>query len=390
MTEASATTLFDGGPPTRLQTALRLEKPGQPRLAQRATLVALIGWLPLAVLAVAHGQGDGGFAMGSFFSDFATYARSLVAAPLLILAERDCLPKLGAVAGHFLSAGLVPDSERPRFGEAVSSTRRLLDSQSVEILVVILAYFATAALIRFSSEADKPQWLRSGGDVMPHLSLAEGWYVFVSRPLFLILILGWSWRQFLWVRFLWLMSGLDLRLVPSHPDQVGGLRFISSSLRGYRLLCGSLGVVGAGITANRVVHEGASPMVLKNAAIAIVAVILLLFVAPLTIFLKQLRHAKKRGIFEYGALAAGLGLQFERKWLTRNQGVDADALSAPDFSATTDLYSVAANAYAMKELPFGLKNIGNLVLAALIPFVPIAILAVPLKVVLKELTKLVF
>ena len=130
-------------------------------------------------------------------------------------------------------------------------------------------------------------------------------------------------------------------------------------------------------------------MVLKNAAIAIVAIILILFVAPLMMFLRKLRQTKKRGIFEYGALAGGVGLQFERKWLNNSKGIDGDALTAPDFSATTDMYSVAANAYGMKEVPFGLSNIGNLVLAALIPFVPIALLAVPLNVVLKELTKLV-
>jgi hypothetical protein len=35
--------------------------------------------------------------------------------------------------------------------------------------------------------------------------------------------------------------------------------------------------------------------------------------------------------------------------------MDATA-QAPDFSATTDLYSVAANVYAMRDLPFTLKD----------------------------------
>jgi hypothetical protein len=376
--------MFDGGPPTRLQMALRLERPGQPRIAERATLVAVLGWVPLAALVAAHGQGS------AFFSDFATYARSLIAAPLLIVAERDCLSRLGAVGVQFLESGLVRSSDRPRFDEAVASTRRLLDSQTIEFLVVILAYFATAAMLQFSSPEYKPAWLQSSDGSVLHLSVAELWYVLVSRPLLLILIFGWVCRQILWVRFLWLMSKLDLRLLPSHPDLVGGLKFVSSCLRGYRLLCISFGVIAAGVTANRVVHDGVSPMVLKTVAIIPVILTLLLFVAPLTIFVKKLRQTKRRGIFEYGILAAGVGLAFERKWLNRPEADNSDALAASDFSATTDLNAIAANAYTMKDIPFGLKSVAELVIATLLPFIPVALLAVPPRVVLEQLAKLVF
>src|SRR5262249_8227105 len=162
---------------------------------------------------------------------------------------------------------------------------------------------------------------------------------------FIILALGWLWRHLVWVRFLWLMSRLDLQLMPSHPDQVGGLNFISTSLRGYRLLCCSLGAVPPGVTANLVVREGAQPRITKNAVILSVAIAMILVVSPLTIFIKKLRKAKKRGVFEYGALAGDFGLQFERKWLNRPNGVESDALEAPDFSAANDLYSVASKAY---------------------------------------------
>src|SRR5262245_26612236 len=265
MAEVSTTTLFEGGPPTRLQQVLHLEKPGDPRIARRAIIVASVGWIPLAALALASDSGSGAGTAASFFSDFTTYARSLIAAPLLIFAEKDCLPRLGACARHFLEAGLVRDSERQRFDHAAVTIRRLLDSQSVEILVVILAYFVTAVFLRYSPAGDRPRWL--GSSAPTDLSLIEFWYVFVIRPLFLILAFGWIWRQLLWGRFLWLISKLDLRLVPSHPDQVGGLKFISSCLRGYRLLCCALGSIAAGVTANHIVHEGADPAIVKNVAI---------------------------------------------------------------------------------------------------------------------------
>jgi hypothetical protein len=104
--------------------------------------------------------------------------------------------------------------------------------------------------------------------------------------------------------------------------------------------------------------------------------------------MKKLRIAKQRGIFEYGALAGDVGRLFEKKWLHRAGGVDEDAMGAPDFSATADLYGVVANAYGMKDLPFNLKDLGFLVLAALLPFAPVALMAVPSKLILESLMKL--
>src|SRR5215813_8373504 len=117
-----------GGPPHWLQRSLGLIKPGDPMIARRAKLVVLVGWVPLVALAVVQSFILRNQTAKSFFSDFAVYARSLVAAPLYILAEADCIPRLGRVARHFLDAGLITEPDRARFAAAVASTRRLLDS----------------------------------------------------------------------------------------------------------------------------------------------------------------------------------------------------------------------------------------------------------------------
>src|SRR5215510_2191182 len=115
--------LLYGGPPHWLQRSLGLIKPGNSMIARRAELVVLVGWVPLVVLAVAQSFILRNQMSKSFFSDFAVYARSLVAAPLFILAEADCVPRLGRVARHFLAAGLITEADLPRFDEAVASTR---------------------------------------------------------------------------------------------------------------------------------------------------------------------------------------------------------------------------------------------------------------------------
>jgi hypothetical protein len=382
--------LFDGGPLARGERVLRLVKPGQPQAVKRALIAVLIGWLPLAVLAAVQLLFSADDSTKSFFSDFAVHARFLVAVPALIFAEAECIPRLGRIVNHFAESSLVAHSDAARFQAAVSSTRRLLDSTIGAVVTVVLVYLVVAAIAIYFSDA-LPVWHRRESTSGIRFSLAGWWHVLVSLPLLLIVLFGWIWRLALWRRFLHLMSRLDLHLVASHPDGVGGLKFVSSSLRGFRLISFALGAVVAGSILNRQVHQGAQPLDFKNLVIGLLIFLLIMFVAPLAIFFKQLRATKRRGVFEYGALARTVGTQFEAKWLRRKGNVDETSLEVQDFSATTDLYSIAAQVYAMREVPYTLRDlIGPIVLSALLPFIPLALLAMPLELMFRGALKLLF
>jgi hypothetical protein len=370
-----------------LQRSLGLIKPGNPMVARRARLVVLVGWAPLVALAVAQSFILRNQMAKSFFSDFAVYARSLVAAPLFILAEADCIPRLGRVARHFLDAGLITEPDRARFDDAVASTKRLLGSGLAELVVAILAYGLVITLMINVPPDELPSWywLRGGYQV---LSLAGWWNALVSVPLFILLFFGWLWRVFLWGRFLWLMARLDLRLVPSHPDQTGGLMFVGDSLRAFWLVSFALGAIVAGQVANRMTLYGESLATFKHIAIGLVVFVLILFAGPLTLFIGKLRETKRRGDFVYGALAGEVGRQFERDCLNRESGADEEAPNAPDFSSAANIYGIVANVYGMKDLPFGLRNLGLLVAVALLPFVPVAIMVMPLNQIIKDFAKM--
>jgi ABC-type multidrug transport system fused ATPase/permease subunit len=381
--------LFEGGPLLRWERSLGLVKPGQSLVARRALLAVLIGWLPLAVLAAAQRLISSDESAKSFFSDFAIHARFLLAVPALIFAEAECIPRLGRIVNHFAETGLVLGPDTARFQSAVSSTRRLLDSTIGHVVMLVLVYLVVAALILYLSTDAFIPWHRRGSTSAFRLSPPGWWDALVSLPLFLILFVGWLWRLALWTRFLFLMSRLDLRLIPGHPDQVGGLKFVSSSLRGFRLISFACGAVVAGYILNRQVHQGAQPLDFKNLVIGLLIFLLILFAGPLTIFFKKLRETKRRGVFEYGALARTVGTQFEAKWLQGS--IDQTSLEVQDFSATTDLYSVTANVYAMREVPFGLRDlIGPIGVSAMLPFLPLVLLAMPLEVILRALVKLLF
>ncbi len=120
----------------------------------------------------------------------------------------------------------------------------------------------------------------------------------------------------------------------------------------------------------------------------IVVAVLVIFVCPLLVFTPRLVAERRRGIFLYGALAATMGREFEKKWFGSQRVLDQEALAASDFSSTTDLYAVAANAYALAAVPLELKDLVLLGLATLAPFVPVALLAAPLNVILDKLAGL--
>lgn len=326
--------------------------------------------------------------MRSLLLDFAVYARSLIAAPLFIVAELICIPQLGSIVRQFLDGGLVSESDRHRFDAAVVSTRRLRDSKVAEVVTIVLTYALIVVLIHYVPPGEFPTWHKSGGSEHPVLSFAGWWHALVSIPLLDVLFFGWLWRLFLWGRLLLLLSRLDLQLIPAHPDHAAGLKFVSHSLRAFSLLGCALGAIVAGFVANHVMHAGIQLTAYVHLIGGSVVCVLILFSGLLLTFSGKLLRARRRGIFAYGALATAEGQQFERKWLDRAEGIDESALEVPDFSATTDLYQVVSNVYDMKSLPLDLKDLIPLIIATLVPFVPVALMTVPLDVLLRQLANL--
>jgi hypothetical protein len=376
--------LFDEGPPQQFQIRLGLIRHGRLHAARRAILVAFAGWVPLLVLSAIQGAlfHNGDFA--SFITDYGAIARSLIAAPVLVLAEAATAPRLSAIAHHFSDVGLIAPNDLPAFRHAVASTYRLRDFLELEIAIFVIAFAATAILglsipLRFF-----PHWHLAGDGRALALSAAGWWDTLISTPLLVVLLLGWLWRLGLWTRFLWLTSRLDLRLISAHPDGAGGLGFVGLSLVPLSVVAFALGAIIAGTVANRVLHDNLSILEFRYVVPIFAGLIVLLFSGPLLVFSDKLLRASHRGVFQYGALSRAVGRQMETRWL--NQNATPEALDVNDFSATTDLYAIVSNVYSMNLVPATLKNLAVVALGALLPFVPVVLAAVSPEVLIQKLT----
>ncbi len=380
---------FDDGPYSRVPRALHLPRPERQWLRHRALTLAAIAWVPLAVLAATQGLALSGDRRESQLLDISAYVRYLVAIPTFVLAEAICLPQLGRIVHQFVDSGLVADAERPRYDAILASTRALLAKPEIEFALLMVAYIGALATSETLYPSGVSTWVAPIRDGTRAFSLAGWWLVLVSQPLYQILIAMWLWRVLLWARLLWKLSRLDLRLLPSHPDLAGGLSFVATSLRGFAPVAFGLGAAVAGGVAEAVLVDRRPVQEFKLLVAALVVAMLVLFAGPLLAFVPALRRARVRGIFAYGELAGAVGRQFERRWLDRHGALGDEVLSAPDFSATTDLYQVAANVGAMRLVPFSVRILIPLVVATLLPFLPIVLAILPLKELLNMAAKLV-
>lgn len=374
--------LFEGGPPTILLTQLGLVRPGFPSTALRMLFVVLLGWLPLLVLTAIRSGLSGDASIASFIADFGVHARSLVAAPLLIAAEAYSLPRLSAIARHFPETGLIGAEDAPGFSRAALSTVHLRDSTRFEVALFAVAVTVIVTLALQLPLHVFPYWQVAGAHA--GMTPAALWHEFVSVPLLAILVLGWFWRIFLWARFLVLVSRLDLKLVPAHPDRAAGLGFLGLALEATAPVAFSFAAVVAGTVANRVVHDGVSLLSFRYVVLVFIAFVAVLFVSPLLVFTPKLTRAWHQGVLKYGALSRSLGAQMERRWL--DHAATPAALDVGDFSATTDLYSVASNVYRLLPVPLALRDLVVLVVATLLPFIPIVFFFMSLQDIIGKLT----
>src|SRR6185312_14995018 len=200
------------------------------RHSRVALWAALITWLPLPILVVLETGSLNGLSARSFLTAIGPHARYLVCVPLLIIADVVCPPRLWRVVEHFGSSGIIGDPAA--LERLTTSGHRWFDSRLARIVIVVLAYIATAFIVVTYQPQWIPEWHRGHG-LSGRFSLSGWWHVLVSMPLLVSLIFLWIWRLFVWGRVLRDIAHCDLHLIAAHPDRTAGLGFLGGSLSAY-------------------------------------------------------------------------------------------------------------------------------------------------------------
>ena len=380
-----------GGPLFQLLRRTHLAGDALELLRQRLLLIPLLAWLPLLVLSLIEGEALGGRAAVPFLLDIEVHVRFLVALPLLIVAELVVHQRMRFVVRQFLERNLIPQNALPRFEEAIASAFRMRNSVLAEVLLIAFVYVVGILLIwRHYLALSTDTWYAVPTAEGLKLSITGAWYGYVSLPIYQFLLVRWYYRIFIWTRFLWQVSRIELSLIPTHPDRVGGLGFLANTAYAFMPLAVAHGAMLAGPIANRIFYLGAALPEWKVEIAVMVVFLLCLVLGPLLVFAPQLAQAKRTGNREYGALAERYVREFDAKWLRGGAPANEPLVGSGDIQSLADLVNSFEVVRTMQLAPITRDAFIRLVAATLIPVVPLLLTMMPFEELVGKLLGILF
>jgi hypothetical protein len=380
-----------GGPLYQLWRRTRLAGDSLQYPNRRVVTLALLAWLPLLFLSLAEGLAWGDRVAVPFLHDVDVHVRLLIALPLLILAEPIVHQRMRLVVRQFVERDLIPDSAQPRLDAAIASAMRLRNSMTAELLLLAFVYVVGVGFVwRTQVALDVTSWygVQVDGKLAP--SLAGWWLGCVSLPILQFLLLRWYFRLFIWARFVWQVSRIELKLMPTHPDRCGGLGFLASVSHAFAPVLLAQGALLSGMMADRIFFTGAKLPEFKLELIGLVFMMVFVVLGPLLAFAPGLAAAKRTGIREYGTLAKRYTDEFDRKWLRGGAPASEQLIGSADIQSLADLDNSFKVVSDMRLVPFNLQAVLQLAVFSLIPVLPLLLTLFSLEQLLVSLLKAVF
>ena len=386
--------LVQGGPLFQLLVRWHLDTPVLDLIKRRIVFISLFAWLPLLLLSLVDGKAWGSVGL-PFLYDLGIHARFLLALPLLIAAELLVHQRLRLVVGQFIDRDIITDEVLPRFKGIIDSAMKLRNSVVIELILVIAVFVAGYYLWSTVSGMEKiasgvGTWHTSAAGTGAQLSPAGYWFSFVSRPLFQFIFARWYFRLFIWARFLWQSSRLELNLVPTHPDRAAGLGFLAMSSAAFAPLLLAHGVLFAGLMVNPILLAGAKLTDFKLEIIGGLVILLLMVLGPLLAFSPRLMRAKRTGLREYGILASKYVGEFDLKWVRGGAADDEQLIGSGDIQSLADLGNSFQVIRDIRPFPFGRDTVIQLVVITVLPVLPLVLTMIPLEELIMKLLGAVF
>jgi hypothetical protein len=366
---------------------MHLIGPGSSVLVRISVLV-LLTWVPLLGLSLAHGTAFGNKVQIPLLADFSVWGRFVAALPLLIIAEVVIDPWIKRVVAAFDSSGMIGNDDLPTYYAALEKIGRLRDSGTAELLFTTLAALPAFLLIDnewVSNDISSWHGSTSGG-----LSPAGWWFASISGPVFRFLLLRWLWRYVLWSVLLYKIAKFNLKLLPIHPDRLGGMGFVLFAQRHFGVLFAAFGAVIAGQYADSIAYFGTPIKDTRGPMVTFVLISLLVVLGPLSLLSPKLGATKRNGLAQYGKLARRLTDSFESKWLNETDAKQEAMLGSSDPSSLVDFISSLNIIREMQVIPIGKELVIQVAAEAAAPFALVWLFATPIDEIVRGLFRMFF
>jgi hypothetical protein len=364
-----------GGPFLELLRRLNLQGEEGERVTRAVFATLAVTWVPFVLLEIASKEPV------PLRADLAVHTRLLFSIPLLYWADV-LLHELCALAiEDFTSHRAAGGEQRDQLPDVLARAEALRSSGLAELVCLGLGVAAGQASL-WAPRAHVT--LFDGQSVLASARVL--WPSFVALPVFAFLLFRALWRWLIWCWVLWRFSRVGTRLVPSHPDECGGLAMLAVPGRAFALILAAVGAAVAGTWGTKIlngasIHAFAAPLGL------LVVIALAVGVGPLLAFSGQLVAARLLGLARYGQLAHDYTTEFDDRWIVPSR--QEDLLGTADIQSLADLASSYELVHDMRVIVFEWRDLLILLVGLLVPICPLVLTVVPLDTLLKTVAKAV-
>lgn len=339
---------------------------GREVIAAPTLAVIAIPWLPLALLALAHGSASG--TAGAFVRDPIVHVRFLIALPLLWLSRTWFDAHMASVLsylrrGHFIAE----DEAGARFSRDAEAALRVPETGWAAGLALGWGYASTwIEQLAVRSDVRAAGWrvLEAGSP-----TAAGYWRLAVAAPIFNAVLLLVAWRV---VTYLWFVCRLRRHFVPvpGHPDEMSGLFGVGRVAVDFAPVVFAMSSLMAASLGAGYAHGGPSVLAYRGGILAFALLIPLPFVWPLFLYVPRLALKKRRALLDYGVTAAAFARRYEPHLSHTYEGASAVADDA--VSTDADLGGSFRRHRESAIVPVPKLSVLSLSGAALLPFVVLA------------------
>jgi hypothetical protein len=358
--------LFEGDGLNRLYTRLGMGRDARFALLKRCLFAVILTYVPIALLALIDGSYGGGATATNFFADFAAYIQLLVSLPLFIVTERVMDWRTRDVAAQLLNCRIVRDDDIPLLDRANSQLAQLRTPIWSDLACLAVAYLLSAVVLvpEFTGTHLQDTWHvhQLGGRHL--LTWAGAWAFLIALPVLNYIWVRFIWKICLWVFFLWHVKRLPLDLHPTHPDQIGGIGFISEAQGHFALFILAYGLsniaapVGYEIV---ILHYHSEVLTVWGPILCFAIGAPLLFTAPLFMFTSQLYWAKQHAIEAYRARVTEHSRRIEGYWQANDRGVRFDDAEVRELNELNTLNTMFSHIGKMRVVPLDFRSFMQLI-----------------------------
>ena len=146
----------------------------------------------------------------------------------------------------------------------------------------------------------------------------------------------------------------------------------------------AISAVLSGSLAREILHRGSSLDSLKYHVMVFVVLVIVIVHAPLLAFAGKQARCRFEGLLNFGTLIWRHDLAFDEKWVKSADASHESLLGSADVSSLADLGVVYEHLKLMQIIPFDKQAAAVLIVAALIPMIPLVGTAIPLAEILVE------